>query len=160
MKSIGVRVEPTKINYTILDKENSELYSESLNIPKVMEDDVPRQLSFIRTTLYSIICEYDVKYAGLRTAEGSTQNLNIFRINIEGVIKELFSDSTIESYFTGTLNSMASRLEVTVDELKSCIDGKTELFDIKWSEISKNKRESVLASLAALNSNEGVFNNA
>lgn len=158
-KSIGIRVEPKEIIYTILNKDEKDNVSysvESIVVPKALENDVPRQLSFIRTTLYSIICEYNVEFAGLRTAEGNSNTSSTFRINLEGVIQELFSDSTIKRYFAGTSTSIASRLGTNSTKIKDCCSGKENTFNLdSWNnKMNNNKRESVLTALAAI---EGAY---
>ncbi len=149
MKSIGIRVEPKEIIYTIMSEDGFSI--QSLTLPKALNNDVPRQLSFIRTTLFSLICEYQIEYAGLRTAEGNAQTLNLFRINVEGVIQELFSDSTVKKYFAGTLTSIGSRLGKKSTEIKDCRDGKFNFFNVEgWDRLNPKKRESYLAALAVL----------
>jgi hypothetical protein len=151
-KVIGIRVTPKIIFYTIMEENDSQLnyFNEELIVPKAL--DVPRQLSYIRTTIFSLICEHNITQAGLRTAEGNA-TLNVFRLYIEGVIQELFSNSTVEAYFAGTLTSMASRLESTSTKLKECYKGDTNLYEIPgWNSMKENHRESFLAALAALRS--------
>lgn len=153
-KGIGIRVTPSEIYYTVVtesESNDSSFVNEVLTVPKAL--DVPRQLSFIRTTLFSVICEHHITEAGLRTAEGSAQQANIFRLNLEGVIQELFSNSTITSYFTGTLTSMAARLGTTNTLLKQCCEGKTNSYNVEgWEKFNKNHRESYLAAISAIRS--------
>jgi hypothetical protein len=157
MRSIGIRVEPTEIFYAIVetsDKSQNRFnyVLQKLILPKALNDDIPRQLSYIRTTLFSIICEYDVRYAGLRTAEGSAKTPNVFRMNIEGVIQELFSNSTIQQYFTGTFMSIASKMNSSSTAIRECCEGRTNLLNIdNWDKINRNHRESLFAALAAIN---------
>jgi hypothetical protein len=154
IKGIGLRVTPSEIYYTVVSENESRAgtyFNEVLCVPKAL--DIPRQLSFIRTTLFSLICEHHISEAGLRTAEGSAQQANVFRLNLEGVIQELFSNSTITNYFTGTLTSMAARLGTTNTKLKECCEG-VNLFGVTdWDTMSKHHRESYLAALAAIRSN-------
>ncbi|WP_223592766.1 hypothetical protein [Neobacillus bataviensis] len=157
MKAIGIRAEPTEIYYAIVETNPEDptdfRYSlQKLKLPIALSNDIPRQLSYIRTTLFSIICEYEVSYAGLRTAEGSAQTPSIFRMNIEGVIQELFSNSTIKKYFTGTFTSIAARVNSTSTEIKNCCKGKTNLLNVdKWNNINSNHRECLFAALASIN---------
>lgn len=149
--AIGIRVSPKEIFYIIIEKNNDEIKytNQKLIVPKAI--DFPRKLSYIRTTLYSLICEYEVTQAGLRTAEGLAQT-NIERVNIEGVIQELFSNSTVESYFAGTSTSIASRLQTTNKEIIECCKGKSNFYNVDgWEDLNNNYRESYLAALAALN---------
>lgn len=154
-KGIGIRVTPSEIFYTVVaenDKQEGQYFNEILIVPKAL--DIPRQLSFIRTTLFSLICEHNITEAGLRTAEGTAQQANVSRLNIEGVVQELFSNSTITNYFTGTLTSMASRLGTTNKKLKECCEG-TNAFGVgDWNQFHKNHRESYLAAIAAIRCRE------
>lgn len=152
MRAIGIRVSPTKIFYTII-LEDKKIIHESLTVPKALDNDIPRQLSFIRTTLHSIICEYEIHYAGIRTIEGNANTWNRFRINLEGVIQELFSDSTILDYFTGTKSSIQSRLKMSNVEINECISGVSNTYSVdNWDSINKNHRESFLVAKSALSS--------
>lgn len=149
--AIGIRVSPQEIFYTIIEKQDDKqsYFIEKVVVPKAI--DFPRKLSYIRTTLFSLICEYNVTRAGLRTSEGSAQTLSIERVNIEGVIQELFSNSTVESYFTGTSTSIGSRLDSTRTDIKECYEGKKNLFEVEgWESMNDNYRESYLAALASL----------
>ncbi|MGN4739052.1 hypothetical protein [Bacillus cereus] len=149
---IGIRVTPKKIYYTIINEKGYE--NDVLNVPTAL--DPPRQLSFIRTTLLSIICEYKITHAGLKTAEGlGKKSINFFRLNIEGVIQELFSDSTVKSYFAGTSTSIASRLKSTNKIVTECCKGNNNAFDIAdWNRLNQYHRESLLACLAAIGFND------
>lgn len=151
-KSIGIRVSPDQIFYTIIeeDEKGGRIYlNEELIVPKAL--DLPRKLSFIRTTLYSLICEHNITKAGLRTAEG-TATPNISRVNIEGVIQELFSNSTVQAYFAGTLTSMAARIGSTNAVLKDAYKKKQDHFNVpEWATFKEAHRESFLAAMAAFN---------
>lgn len=151
MNTIGIRVEPKEIHYTIIN--GNDFFVNTLKLPIALNNDIPRQLSYIRTVLFSVINENNVQCAGLRTVEGSAITKSSFRINIEGVIQELFSNSTVKSYFAGTLTSMAFRLKKTSSDLKECINGKANLFNVNnWDQLTQQKRESFLAALAAKSS--------
>lgn len=162
MRSIGIRVEPKEIHYTIIKGNyQNEFIIQSIKLPKALNNDIPRLLSFIRTTFISIITEYEIELAGLRTAEGNARNPSIFRMNVEGVIQELFSDSAIKHYFSGTLTSIGSRVKKSNSEIRDCRNGDKNLFEVEgWSEISQNKRESFLAALAILTEIKGDHSDA
>ncbi|KMY50554.1 hypothetical protein [Peribacillus loiseleuriae] len=157
MKSIGIRVEPSEIYYTIVESDensNFNFVNQKLVLPKAFNNDIPKQLSFVRTTLFSIICEYDIKYAGLKTTEGSALQPSVFRMNVEGVIQELFADSTIQKYFTGTYTSVASRLKTTSTIIKDNCNGVSNILGInEWGKIKTKHRECILAALASINFN-------
>ncbi len=155
MKSIGIRVEPSEIFYVILEIEDGgdfKFSPQKLVLPKAFNDDIPKQLSFIRTTLFSIICEYDIQYAGLKTTEGLAQTPSIFRMNIEGVIQELFADSTIKTYFTGTYTSIAARIKNKSTTIKESCKGENNILRIdNWSKLNQKHRECVFTALASTN---------
>ncbi|MDQ8092541.1 MULTISPECIES: hypothetical protein [Bacillus amyloliquefaciens group] len=155
MKSIGIRVEPSEIYYVILELEdggNFRFLPQKLVLPKALNDDIPKQLSFIRNTLFSIICEYDIQYAGLKTTEGLAQTPSVFRMNIEGVIQELFADSTIKTYFAGTYNSIAARVSNSSTTIKESCKGENNILGIdNWGDLNQKYRECIFCALAATN---------
>jgi hypothetical protein len=155
MKSIGLRVEPSEIYYVILELEdggNFRFSTQKLVLPKALNEDIPKQLSFIRTTLFSIICEYDIQYAGLKTTEGLAQTPSVFRMNIEGVIQELFADSTIKTYFAGTFTSIAARVKNNSTTIKESCKGENNILGIDtWGSLNQKHRECVFSALAATN---------
>lgn len=153
MRSIGIRVSPSEIFYTILEKhENGDFQytNEVLAIPKALY--APRQLSYIRTTIFSLICEYHITRAGMRTTETISPTISVFRLNVEGVVQELFSNSTVQEYFTGPLGSMSSLLGSNSKVLKECYKDGVDVFNVDdWSSMKSSHRESYLAALAAMN---------
>ncbi|ONG66649.1 hypothetical protein BKK42_29005 [Bacillus cereus] len=156
--AIGIRVSPKEIYYTIFQQDETgvlEYFNEVLIIPKAL--DVPRKLSYIRTTLYSLICEYGIKNAGLRIVEGNSNNNDSFRINIEGVIQELLANSTVDTYFTGRLDTIGSKLKQNKTMMKQCRDGDINIFGIpEWDKMSKNHRESFLVGYATIYKEDGA----
>ncbi|MHB0801411.1 hypothetical protein PVK73_17520 [Bacillus thuringiensis] len=155
MKSIGIRVDPSEIFYVILEIEDGgdfKFSPQKLALPKAFNDDIPKQLSFIRTTLFSIICEYDIQYAGLKTTEGLAQTPSIFRMNIEGVIQELFADSTIKTYFAGTYISIAARVKNKSTTIKESCKGENNMLGIdNWDRLNQKHRECIFSALASVN---------
>ncbi|WP_258111595.1 hypothetical protein [Alicyclobacillus sp. SP_1] len=154
MKSIGIRVSPKTIYYCIAtaDEDSLVLSVESLTVPRAL--DIPKQLAFIRTTLQSIIAEFKVELAGIRVYEGSTQNLDRFRINIEGVVQELLANSTVQRYYSGTKSTLGRLLNTDVKMITANIDGEFHLpgFSVEdWADYGKEERESILTALGALN---------
>lgn len=133
--------------------------TEKLILPRAFDNDIPKQLSFIRTTLFSIICEYKIQYAGLKTTEGVAQNPNVFRMNIEGVIQEVFADSTIVSYFTGTYNSIAARINEDVSDIREGCKGENNILRVdNWDQLNQKHRECILTAYASVNLFNGVGN--
>ncbi len=155
MNCIGIRVTPKMIFFSILDVEN-ECFSisttEKITVPVSM--DVPDQLSFIRTTLFSVIKEYQVRYAGIRRMEDNVPNKKfepvIKRAYFEGVIQELISNCSIEKYFSGKLSKIGCLLKKDIRDIKSCAEGDVNIYKIKdWETYSKEERESILCAMAA-----------
>ncbi|MGW5983399.1 hypothetical protein ACWFOP_23855 [Bacillus mycoides] len=151
-RAIGIRVSPTEVYYTILEANEEgqlEFINESLIIPKAL--DVPRKLSYIRTSLYSLICEHGITKAGLRIVEGNSQNIDTFRVNIEGVIQELLANSTVNYYFTGRLDTIGSKFKKNKSIMKQCCNAQNNIFNIpRWEKLHKNHRESFLVGYATI----------
>lgn len=106
MRSIGIRVTPAIVYYSIVElneQDNIDVISiDSIIIPEAL--NIPHKLSYVRTTLFSIFIEYNIKTAGIRIAEGNTQNISIFRIYLEGVIQELLADFEFDGFYLGVLS--------------------------------------------------------
>ncbi|SDC02282.1 hypothetical protein SAMN04487767_1017 [Bacillus wiedmannii] len=157
-RAIGIRVSPTEVYYTILQMDEQgtvDYVNESLIIPKAL--DIPRKLSYIRTSLFSLICEYGITKAGLRIVEGISQNKDPFRVNIEGVIQELLANSTVSYYFTGRLDTIGSKLGKHKSLIKECRDAKNNEFNIPgWEKFHANHRESFLVGYATIYKEDGA----
>lgn len=137
---IGIRVTTKKIFYTTLIDGN--YFNEVIIIPTILP--TPRQLSYIRTVLQSVITEQGIRIAGLRLGEGIA-NVSKERIYIEGVIQEFFANSSIEKYSILRLQSIAKKNNYTNDEIKGFIEGKELLPGIEgWKKFAKEHRESFL----------------
>lgn len=150
---IGIRVSPSKVYYSIIEKndEGFEICDVSeICVPKML--DIPNQLTYIRTNLLSIITEYDVCVAGMRLAEEISDNKSTFRINLEGVIQEVFVNSTIKSFYCGGISAVSSVLKEHTKIIKEYFDGKKIFMEIEnWdNEYSKEERESIVISYAAI----------
>ncbi|NOU72529.1 hypothetical protein GC098_14015 [Paenibacillus sp. LMG 31458] len=157
MIAIGIRVSPQTIYYSILEQQDDGTIEiktvDTIIVPKAM--DVPKRLTYIRTTLISIIAEYKVKKAGIRIFEGSSMNISTDRIYIEGVVQELFANSSVEKYFLGTKGTLAKLLEVKVTDITKWIDEKGQSEDLEiegWETMKTESRESSLTAYAAINS--------
>lgn len=157
-KAIGFRVTPTEIYYSILAnvEEEYEIISISkLKIP--VSIDLPSQLSYIRNTISTIISQYQICYAGIKLIEGnartSVNNSLIFRFNLEGVLMELFSNSTIRNYFLGVASNISSVLKVKKGTAQEML---AEMIDIDNYKTDDNKKvsaeykEAVIVALAAM----------
>lgn len=115
MNYIGIRVGITDIYYSIIQKNNNEfdiLSISSIKIPKAL--NIPEKLSYVRNTLITIIGQYNISYAAMRIIEGAAMsNINsnsLFRVNVEGVVQEVFAGSTIRAYDLACNSSVSAIL--------------------------------------------------
>ena len=160
MHSIGIRVfaqkdKPGKIYYAIVNSDGDgtlELIKSSfLNIPTALE--VPEQLAFIRTNFLAIITQYNIQRAGLRITETIAKNPIVYRMNIEGVLQELFASSSIEKYGLINITKMSSALSEPKDSIKEYIEKKETLegFDkVEWGSFKTEVRECIITAMTML----------
>ncbi|MGG3925667.1 hypothetical protein ABET51_06670 [Metabacillus fastidiosus] len=161
MHSIGIRVfaqknKPGKIYYAIVNVDEKEgvlelVKSSYLNIPIALE--VPEQLAFVRTNFLAIITQYDVRRAGLRITEAIAKNPIVYRMNIEGVLQELFANSFIEKYGLINIARMSSALSERKENIKKYIEKKDILegFDKQeWESFKTEERECILTAMTML----------
>lgn len=153
MKSIGIRVSPAVVYFAVVQQEQHgfTFFNERIVVPKAL--DVPRQLAFIRTTLISVIAEYNIAYAGVKLTEGNAQRVSVPRLNLEGVVLELFANSSIEKYVAGTISSLTRLLSEESGVVKRYLDGDTFFQGIDgWNaNFKKEEREAIVTGVAALN---------
>lgn len=153
MRSIGLRATPSKVFYTILEREDGALEvltTSHVVIPDALE--IPDRLRFLRTTLLDIMDEYQVRRAGIRLMEFTARRVPWFRVQIEGVIQELLASSPVERYFHGPIATIASLLgEADRRRIKTYVDGEEVFMGLNgWAELSQEERESVITAVAAL----------
>ncbi|MVZ62142.1 hypothetical protein [Sphingobacterium humi] len=153
IKSIGIRVTPTSVYFSIISAKGKEIEIIALDIvkcPKSME--IPEQLKFVRNTLGDIINEFKVKNACIRVTESNARKISIHRIYIEGVIQELFASSTIEKYFIGQISNISTKLGIKRNEFKPYADGEIEFPGLEnWGNLKIEQRESIMAAISAIN---------
>lgn len=149
---LGIRVEPKQTTFVVVESLNKKfkiLNVELIKVPLAL--DFPEKLKYIRTCVLDILREYDIKRAGIRITEGNSQNLDINRLHIEGVIQEAFASSNIESYFTGRKNSIASKLDIPIKDLTEIINGRMDYNIMNWKSIKNDiGREAALVAAGAL----------
>ncbi|MBP0047496.1 hypothetical protein H9C73_02010 [Marinobacterium sp. AK62] len=153
MNILGIRVEPKKTNFVVLGKVNGQfevINSEVIKVPSAL--DFPEKLKYIRNCVLDILREYSIFYAGIRVAEANTQNLDITRLHIEGVVQEAFSSSNVGGYFTGRKTSIAARLNLKPKQLDAVFKGQRDFNGIvNWNILSrKNSREAALVAMVAV----------
>lgn len=148
MITIGIRATPKVIYYAIVDTQDSSIVTiDEIVIPLAFETH--DALKYVRSNVLDILREYKVERAGVRTTEPSSQQKNIDRIQIEGVIIEAFASSGLKNYYYGQISTIAARIGKNRDELLPMIDGTAEVDIQNWADISKEKREAVLCAMGA-----------
>lgn len=150
MNILGIRVEPKKTTFVVIACEEGFyqiINCELIKIPAAL--DFPEKLKYIRNCVLDILREYTIVVAAIRIAEGNSQNIDVTRLHIEGVIQEAFSSSEVEKYFTGRKNSIAAKLKMNGKEFDEVITGKTgyELIE-NWDILTtKNSKEAALVAM-------------
>lgn len=152
-KSIGIRVTPSTLYFSIVSYEDEVLeiiLVDKINIPKAL--NIPEQLKFLRNTFCDIINEFNITNACIRITESNAQSTSITRIYIEGVIQELFASSTIKNYYVGQIASISAKLDIDRAKFKPLAEGKEVLLEIEnWMNYSLEQRESLMSAISALN---------
>jgi hypothetical protein len=154
MRAIGIRVSPKVTFYSIVEENDDGI--EVVDVSKIVIPvslNVPDQLRFARTTFLDIISEYGIARAGIRVLEPSAQTRDIFRLNVEGVIQELMSSSTVEKYFCGQISNMSRLLEMgDRTDFKKYVSGELDYKGVdNWGRMKTEERESLLVAIASLN---------
>lgn len=153
MNILGIRVEPKKTTFVVIEV-NQEMFkvvnSELIKVPAAL--DFPEKLKYIRNCVLDILREYSINIAGIRVTEGNSQNMDITRLQIEGVIQEAFSSSDVEKYFTGRKTSISSRLNITTDDFDEIVKGKKAYELLYGWQLLRNpcSREAGLVAMGAL----------
>lgn len=155
--SIGIRVANEEIFYTIIEKNekaNEIISISSIKIPKALE--TPESLSYIRNTIITMIQLYNINLAAIRPIEpvAKQSSKNNLRINMEGVIQELFANSSIERYILGTSANVSSIFKIqkksVEDILGDIIEDNEELRTANDRKLKKEHKESVVVAAAVL----------
>ena len=150
-------MSPSKVTFAIVQGTPSQgftlLNASAVFIPPALE--TPRKLQFIRTTLLDVMDEYAVTRAGLRLAEGTAQQRNPFRLNLEGVVQELLASSNVERFVSGPIATIASLLgQRDRKVIKALITGEASpAYAMDWASLSVDEREAVLMAVSAASAN-------
>jgi hypothetical protein len=150
LRAIGIRASPREVYYAIVaEAEVGEILTVgSVVVPPALE--LPEQLHFVRTTLLDIMAEYEVRRAGIRLTEPAAKSTSVERLNLEGVIQELLNSSGVQAYFAGAIATIASRLgEAERTRVKDYFDGQAFWGVDRWSDYSREERESIVTAVAA-----------
>lgn len=150
MNTMGIRVSPSFVTFAIYDANADAVVNvEEIIIPVAFDES--ESLKYIRSNILDVMREYAVLRAGIRATEPSAQSPSISRIEMEGVIKEAFASSNLESFYIGHISSIASRLNLSRDKLKPIIEGSVDPGIENWTSLSKEKREAILCAKGAVN---------
>ena len=151
MRSIGFRVSPKVVYFAICDKSDTEINILTIDCIKVpLSFSMPDALSFIRTTILSIVMEFNIGVAGIRTIEDNAQKISISRVYIEGVIQELISNCSIKRYFAGKKHTIARLMGIPLQDLSKKLEGKEDIFGVEgWVDFLSEERESIFCAIAA-----------
>ncbi|ACV25622.1 hypothetical protein [Kangiella koreensis] len=151
MNSLGIRVTPCSVVIAIYDVDNSNIVNvEDIKIPKALP--TPEALKYIRNSVLDILREFNIGIAGLRIVESNSKNLNIRRIEIEGVIQEAFASSMLLVYFCGQISTIVAKLNVPRADFKLYVHGKKQFEAVEnWGRHNKEEREAILTAIGAAN---------
>lgn len=162
MIGIGLRVvSNSEILYSIVERDDDDnldyIVIDKIIIPLSLEE--PERLNYIRNTFVDIYDLYKVDNAVIRVSENTGRMLTnkmIARHYAEGVLLESFASSTIKKYLAGRIVSLNTYLSLAPGQFLELTDVKdSELQNFYdqavWQKKSKECRESILGSLAALN---------
>ncbi|EMH8124538.1 MULTISPECIES: hypothetical protein [Klebsiella] len=145
MRILGVRAAPKETSFVVFcTEERAFKCVDVVNIPQTLT--IPEKLKYIRNSILDILREYSVDTAAIRVAESNTQNLNIERLYIEGVIQETFASSNVAQYYTLRKNGICSRLGITTAQFND-----DEIRGIQLSDYDANTKEAILSALAVEN---------
>lgn len=150
-KSIGIRVAPDCIYYSIIEQGENAFNLILVDKIKIAKNlDFPEQLKILRTTLLDIINEKDINRACIRVTENISRNISIPRISIEGIVQELIASSKIENYKVVKMANIASILGLKTKEVKEIVDNKLEFKMVEqFSKHKKEEKESILSAICA-----------
>jgi hypothetical protein len=151
---LGIRVEPKKTHFVVITQEADGQFTvvndECIKVPAAL--DFPDQLKYVRNCVLDILREYKIAIAGIRVCEANSQNFDITRLHIEGVIQEAFSSSDVEKYFIGRKSSISARLKMKPADLDLIFKGNAGFGRVQnWGVLrASNSREAALVAIGAL----------
>jgi hypothetical protein len=150
MLTIGIRAAPSAVTFAVFNSDTREVVNvEQIAIPAAF--DVPDALKYVRSNLLDVLREYKIEQAGLRVTEPFSQRSNIERVQIEGVIQEAFASSTLVAYYTGTIATIAGRINENRDSIKPMVKGTRDPGVEGWAGHSEIEREAILCAIGAAN---------
>ncbi|KOO13567.1 hypothetical protein AKJ18_17535 [Vibrio xuii] len=151
MKTLGLRVSPTEVTFSIYDTESQTVVNvEEIRVPNSL--NTPEKLKYIRATLLDVLREYEVQKAGIRLTEPTARSISIDRVQIEGVIQETFASSMLLAYYQGAIATIAAKVNVPKASMKDLIAGRQIFHEFEdWGDLNDKQREAVLVAVGAEN---------
>lgn len=151
MKTLGLRVSPTEVTFSIYDTESQTVVNvEEIRVPNSL--NTPEKLKYIRATLLDVLREYEVQKAGIRLTEPTARSISIDRVQIEGVIQETFASSMLLAYYQGAIATIAAKVNVPKASMKDLIAGRKNFHEFEdWGDLNDKQREAVLVAVGAEN---------
>lgn len=162
MKYIGIRVTSNEIYYSIIEGKESDYNVISIsNIKNPNALEVPERLSYIRNLVMTIINQYSIEYASIRVIEGAAmKNVNasmLFRVNLEGVIQEVFAGSSIKEYMLACNKNVSSILNTgsrVIKDISTDLELKDKFKTDSGKVLNEESRESLVVAIAMFNKKE------
>ncbi|MFM2661520.1 hypothetical protein AAFX15_15375 [Vibrio chagasii] len=151
MKTLGLRVSPTEVTFSIYETESQTVVNvEEIRVPNSL--NTPEKLKYIRSTLLDVLREYEVQKAGIRLTEPTARSFSIDRVQIEGVIQETFASSMLLAYYQGAIATIAAKINVPKASMKDLIAGRKIFHEFEdWGTLNDKQREAVLVAVGAEN---------
>lgn len=147
--SVGFRAAPDKVHYCVIQ---DRIVISHNRITLVGAKDFPGQLSVLRQQVRNLLSEYKATHVGIKLTESNAHQLNIPRINIEGVIQECVSSSNIQTIFDGTIPKIRGKLKLAdPKQVKRWLDGEHVFLAMKeWPKYKKEEREAILVAFTSI----------
>jgi hypothetical protein len=150
--SIGFRVTPKAIFYSIVQREGTALKCTSaLKISFQSGISVPKNLAHVRRQISSLSLDFKAKCGGIKLIESNSRKVDHYRLNVEGVIQEAMASSSLESLFFGNITNLTKVFgDGDKSRVKRIIEGKENCDKLDLDGLSKEHREAALAAAAAI----------
>lgn len=156
MRSIGIRVEPGKVHWAVVETQAGEpvvVASDKTAAPRTYSD--PQAFACYRDRIIGIIDAHGPTVGAVKAPEPVSRGGNSAgahkRLRIEGVVVEALRSKGIEATI-GAFNTLASHLG---SKSAKRYVGTDELRGLDWSDKPKELREAILAAVAELDKHDG-----
>ncbi len=149
MITIGIRASPRTLTFAVYDTATQAVLNvEEIRLPAAF--DKPDALKYARSNLLDVLREYRVERAGVRVTEPNADP-NIDRVQLEGVIQEVFASSNLAGYYIGQIASISARIGIARTSFRPHVDGVEDYPVENWDATSKEGREAILTAIGAAN---------